>query len=99
MKARYEVRRLSKAESDQITRQAVDNAFPAVMAAVLFVLYKYRHWHKDKCVKLYNDVCDMLSMPETVAGSMDDREVEAYLSERIGIDWQDIRDAVQIEVS
>lgn len=98
MKARYEVRRLSKAEMTALSRQAADSAFPAVMGAVLFVLYRYRHWHKADCVKLYDDVCAMLSMPETTAGYLDDHQVCAYLEEHLGIDFDKIRKAVQIEV-
>ena len=96
MKARYEVRRLSQAECRQISRQAADSAFPAVMAAVLFVLYRYRHWHKADCVKLYDDVCALLSMPPTASGSLDDEQVCTYLEKQLGIDFDKIRKAVQI---
>jgi len=98
MKARYKVKRLTHKECDSLTRQAIDNAFPAVMGAVLYVLYKYRHWHKDKCLKLYDDVCALLTMPPVFGKYLDDRQIEEYLSTQIGIDWDKIRNAVQIEV-
>ncbi|MBQ5317018.1 MAG: hypothetical protein J6I96_05640 [Oscillospiraceae bacterium] len=99
MRARYtdKVTRLSKMESRQVSRQAADSAFPAAMGAVLYVLYKYRRWHRDRCVKLYDDVCALLSMPGTVQGSLDDRQVCAYLESRLGIDWEKIKKCVQIE--
>ena len=97
MKARWEVRRLSKAESLYLSRQASDTAFPAVTAAVLFVLYRYRHWHKADCVKLYEDVCALLSMPPTTSGSLDDEQVCSYLEKQLGIDFDKIRKAVKIE--
>lgn len=100
MKARYadKVKRLSKYESAQVSRQAVNSAFPAVMAAVLYVLYK-RGWHRYRLIKLYDDVCALLAMPPMIHGkSLDDRQVEAYLAEKLGIDWNKIRNAVQIEV-
>lgn len=42
MKARVNVRRLSNAEKRDLSRQMADAAFPAVMAAVLYVLHLRR---------------------------------------------------------
>ena len=98
MKARWEVRRLSKAESLYLSRQASDTAFPAVTAAVLFVLYKYRHWHKVDCVKLYRDIIAFLSTPALLHGkSLDNEQVEKYIEDSLGIDFDDLRKAVKIE--
>ena len=100
MKAHYgnAIKRLTKAEGIAVSRKAADNAFPAVMAAVLYVLYKYRKWHKEDCVKLYNEVCDLLAMPPIFGKPLDDLEIEQYLTEKLGIDWDKIRKAVQIAV-
>lgn len=95
MKARYNVKRLTSKECLNLSKQATDNAFPAIMAAVLFVLYK-RGWHKDKCVKLYDDVCALLSMPPVFGKHLDDRQIEAYLEDKLGIDWNKIRNSVEI---
>ena len=95
MKARLNVKRLSAKECEALSRECIDNAFPAVMAAVLYVLYK-RGWHKDKLIKLYDDVCDLLAMPPIFGKHLDDREVERFLEDKIGIDWDKIRKVVQI---
>lgn len=100
MKARLDLkpRKLSQAECRQISRQAADSAFPAVMAAVLFVLYRYRHWHKDSCVKLYRDIIAFLSTPALLHGkSLDNEQVEKYIEDSLGIDFDDLRKAVKIE--
>lgn len=97
MKARVNVRRLSNAERRDLSRQMVDAAFPAVMAAVLYVLH-LRRWHKDRIVKLYDDVCALLAVPIGLRGKcLDDRQVEEYLARVYGIDWDKIRQSVQIE--
>ena len=99
LKANYgsKVKRLSKAESMAISRTAADSAFPAIMAAVLFVLYK-RGWHKDRLIKLYDDVCALLTMPSIFGQYLDDRQIEEYLTKQVGIDWDKIRSAIRIEV-
>lgn len=97
MKARVNVKRLSGAENRNLSRQMVDAAFPAVMAAVLYVLH-LRRWHKDRIVKLYDDVCALLAVPIGLRGRyLDDRQTEEYLSRQYGIDWDKIRKSVQIE--
>lgn len=97
MRAHYgnAVKRLSKKEGAAVSRQAVDSAFPAVMAAVIFVLYK-RGWHKDRLLKLYDDVCAFLAMPAVFGKHLDDRQIEDYLEKKIGIDWNKIRKCIQI---
>jgi hypothetical protein len=97
MRAHYgnAVKRLSKKEGAAVSRQAADSAFPAVMAAVLFVLYK-RGWHKDRLLKLYDDVCAFLAMPAVFGKHLDDRQIEDYLEKKIGIDWSKIRKCIQI---
>lgn len=89
------VKRLSKKEGDAISRQAANSAFPAIMAAVLFVLYK-RGWHKDRLLKLYDDVCAFLAMPPVFGKHLDDRQIEDFLEKRIGINWDKIRNCIQI---
>ena len=97
MKARYgkSIKRLSAKECNAISQEAADSAFPAIMAAVIFVLYK-RGWHKDKLLKLYDDVCAFLAMPSILGKHIDDRQVEKYLEDKIGIDWSKIRSCIQI---
>ena len=98
MKARYgnAIKRLSKMENIAISRQAADSAFPAVMAAVLYVLYK-RGWHKDRLLKLYDDVCVFLALPPLLYGKVfNDIEIEKYLEDALGIDWSKIRKSIQI---
>jgi len=97
MKAHYgkAVKRLSKKEGAAVSRQAADSAFPAVMAAVLFVLYK-RGWHKDRLVKLYDDVCAFLIMGTIFGRHLTDIEIEQYISKHLGIDWNKIRGCIQI---
>lgn len=95
MKARWEIRRLSAAECDNLSRQAADTAFPAVVAAVLYVLYR-RGWHKDKLLKLYDDVCAFLTFPVIFGKELSNEDVQEYLEKRIGIDWNKIRKSIRI---
>lgn len=97
MRAHYgnAVKRLSKKEGAAVSRQAANSAFPAIMAAVLYVLYK-RGWHKDRLSKLYDDVCALLAMPSIFGKHLDDVQIEKYLTDKIGIDWNKIRECIQI---
>lgn len=98
MKARYgkSIKRLTAKECNAVSREAANNAFPAIMAAVLLVLYK-RGWHKDRLLKLYDDVCDLLVMPPVFGKNFDDREIEKFLADKLGIDWNKMRDCIQVE--
>lgn len=96
MRARWEVRRLSSAECDYLSRQAADTAFPAVAAAVLLVLYK-RGWHKDRLLQLYDDVCAFLALPAVGGKKLTNEDVQEYLEKQIGIDWGKIRKSIRIE--
>lgn len=97
MKARYgkSIKRLTAKECDAVSREAANSAFPAIMAAVIFVLYK-RGWHKDRLLKLYDDVCAFLAMPSILGKHFDDKQVEDYLEKKIGINWNKIKSCIQI---
>lgn len=96
MKARVNVKRLTRKECLALSKQAADNAFPALMAAVLYVLY-IRGWHKKDLVKLYDDVCALLAMPPVFGKNFDDREMEKFFADKLGIDWNKMRDCIQVE--
>lgn len=97
MKARYgkSIKRLTAKECNAVSREAANSAFPAVMAAVIFVLYK-RGWHKDRLLKLYDDVCAFLAMGTIFGKCFDDEQVKSYLVKKIGIDWSKIKSCIQI---
>lgn len=49
-------------------------------------------------MKLYDDVCALLAVPIGLRGKyLDDRQVEEYLARVYGIEWDKIRQSVQIE--
>lgn len=95
MKAHFAPKRLSKQEAMQTTQTALECVAPAVVAAVLFTLYK-RGWHKDRICKLYDDIICMFSMPEVFGQRLDDEMIEKYLTEKIGIDWTRLIKVVKV---
>lgn len=95
MKAHIAQRRLSHAEGMAITQRALECTAPAVTAAVLYILYR-RGWHKDKLHGLYKDIVALFKYPQAFDKWLDDITIQNVLSERIGIDWQELVDAVKV---
>ena len=96
MKARIAPKRLSHAEGVRVTQAALEATAPAVVAAVLFVLYR-RGWHKDRLMSLYRDIVSLFRYPQAFGQWLDDIEIKALLTERVGIDWQELIDVVKVE--
>lgn len=96
MKARIAPNRLSHAEAVKITQTALEITAPAVTAAILWTLYKKRGWHKDKVLSLYKEIVGTFAYPMAFNKWADDIEIKQYLSEKIGIDWQELVDAVKV---
>lgn len=96
VKARIAPKRLSHSEAVRVTQAALETCAPAVVGAVLFVLYR-RGWHKDKLLSLYRDIVCLFKYPQAFDKWIEDTEIKAILSERIGIDWQELVDAVKVE--
>ena len=96
MKAHIAQRRLSHAEGMAITQRALECTAPAVTAAVLYILYR-RGWHKDRLRALYKDIVALFSYPQAFDKWLTDVELKAILAERVGIDWQELIDAVKVE--
>ncbi|MBO7437538.1 MAG: hypothetical protein J6T97_06940 [Bacteroidaceae bacterium] len=88
MKAYYAPKRLSLKEAKATTQQALECVAPAVTAAVLFVLYR-RGWHKDKITELYKEIVNLFKYPAD--------EIKAYLTNKCGIDWNELVKAVKVE--
>ena len=55
MKARLGPKRLTHKEAMAMTQNALEVVAPAVVGAVLYILYR-RGWHKDKLVTLYKEI-------------------------------------------
>ena len=96
MKARFAPKRLSHAEAVIVTEKALQTVAPAVTGAVLFILYR-RGWHKDRLRTLYKEIVFFFSSPARFDKWMTNEEIQAYLTERIGIDWSEIENAVKVE--
>ena len=96
MKARIAPKRMSHAEAVAVTERALRVTAPAVVAAVLFVLYR-RGWHKDKLKTLYTEIVFFFLYPARFGQFLGDEEVREYLTEHIGIDWSELENAVKVE--
>lgn len=96
MKARITPKRLSRSEERELTSRVRETFVPAVTAAILYVLYR-RGWHKDKLHGLYKDIVALFKYPQAFDKWLDDITIQNVLSERIGIDWQELVDAVKVE--
>lgn len=96
MKAKITPKRLSHAEAVSVTQKALEVVSPAVVAAVLFVLYR-RGWHKDKILSLYKDIVALFKYPQAFDRWLDDIEIKATLTERCGINWDELIEAVKVE--
>ena len=96
MKAHIASRRLSHAEGMAITQRALECTAPAVTAAVLFILYR-RGWHKDKVLTLYRDIVSFFRYPQRFGDWLTDTEIKEYLTQKVGIDWQELVDAVKVD--
>lgn len=95
MKAHIAPRRLSDKEARNTTQRALECVAPAVVAAVLYTLYK-RGWHKDAISKLYDDIVALFAMPAVFGKYLDDEQVKDLLTERCGIDWQRLVNVVKV---
>lgn len=95
MKARIAPKRMSYSEAVKTTQSALEIVAPAVVAAVLFILYR-RGWHKDKLHVLYKEIVCFFKYPQGAGKWIDDDTIKALLTERVGIDWQELTDAVKV---
>lgn len=96
MKAIMTPKRLSQSESKRVTQIALETTAPAVVAAVLFILYR-RGWHKDKIFSLYREIVAFFQYPQVFGQWLEDLEIREYLTNKIGIDWQELIDVVKVE--
>lgn len=96
MKARLAPKRMSHSEALHTTQSALEICAPAAVAATLYILYR-RGWHKDKLLSLYKEIVCLFKYPQAFGKWIDDTEVKNLLSERIGIDWDELVDAVKVE--
>lgn len=96
MKSRIAPKRLSHSEAVKVTQTALECTAPAVTAAVLFVLYR-RGWHKDKLISLYQEIVGFFKYPQYFGKYLTDIEIQEYLTDKIGIDWNDLTKAVKVD--
>lgn len=96
MRTRIAPKRMSHAEATRTTQIAIETVAPAVVGAVLYILYR-RGWHKDKLLTLYKEVVCLFKYPQAFDKWLDDESVKKLLAERVGIDWKELVDAVKVE--
>jgi hypothetical protein len=96
MKSHIAPRRLSEKEAYQTTQRALECVAPAVVAAVLYVLYK-RGWHKDRLCKLYDDIIALFDMPAVFGQYLDNEQVQDELTRKCGIDWNRLVKVVKVQ--
>ena len=96
MKARIAPKRLSEREAKDTTQRALEVCAPAVTAAVLFILYR-RGWHKDKLTDLYKEVVNLFKYPAAFDRYATDDEIKQFLTDKCGIDWDELVKAVKVE--
>lgn len=96
MRARIAPKRMSHSEAVETTQRALEITAPAVVAAVLFILYR-RGWHKDKLYELYREIVCFFKYPQGTGKWIDDDAVKALLSERVGVDWSELVNAVKVD--
>ena len=95
MKSHIAPKRLSNKEARQTTQRALECVAPAIVSAVLYVLYK-RGWHKDRITKLYDDIVALFNMPAVFGKHLDNESVQKFLTEKCGIDWQRLINVVKV---
>ena len=96
MKAHIAPKRLSEREAKDTAQRALECVAPAVVAAVLYVLYK-RGWHKEQITKLYDDIVALFSMPAVFGKYLDNEQVQQELTDKCGIDWNKLVKVVKVE--
>ena len=96
MRARIAPKRLSHAEAVITTQIALEACAPAIVGAMLFILYR-RGWHKDKIRALYKETVAFFKYPQAFDKWIDDTAIKNLLTERVGIDWQELIAAVRVE--
>ena len=95
MKARYNIPRLRQKECNEIYGQAANDAAKSIISAVLYICH-LRRWHKDRIIKLYEDILSIFDMPQILGRTMTDYEMIQFISGKYGIDFDRIN--IQFEI-
>lgn len=72
-----------------------DNSAKAVVAAVLLILHR-RKWHKENIIKFYQDIIGVLEQPPIFGKYMQDYDMQRFLTEKYGIDFERVKLRIKI---
>lgn len=90
MKARYELPRLKKSESEMLYVSAANDAARSVIAACLLAMHRQGKG-AEEIRQMYEDILSVLDQPEVFGRKMEDIEVRAMIADDYGIDFERVR--------
>ena len=86
MRSRYNIPKLSRKECSIVYGEAAKDAAKSVIGAVLMVCH-LRKWHKERIIKLFDDILAVMDMPEICGKTMTDYDVQQFITKKYGIDF------------
>lgn len=73
-------RQINEQKAYDMWLEGLNSSVKSVICMVLYVVIK-RKWHRDKVIKLFDDIVDMINTPIKVFGKeVDDLYIQDYIS-------------------
>lgn len=84
-------RRADEVYRYNVWKECSEDIAKSMILAVLFIADR-RKWHKDKVIKLYEDIIDLLENPIMIFGKqVSSIDMEAYIVKKYGIDLSRVK--------
>lgn len=84
-------RRADEVYKYNVWKECSEDIAKSMILAVLFIVDR-RKWHKDKVLKLYEDIIDLLENPIMIFGrQVSSIDMEAYIVKKYGIDLSRVK--------
>lgn len=84
-------RRADEVYRYNVWKECSEDIAKSMILAVLFIADR-RKWHKDKVLKLYEDIIDLLENPIMIFGKqVSSIDMEAYIVKKYGIDLSRVK--------
>lgn len=84
-------RRADEVYRYNVWKECSEDIAKSMILAVLFIADR-RKWHKDKVMKLYEDIIDLLENPIMIFGKqVSSIDMEAYIVKKYGIDLSRVK--------